>query len=86
MACSGGGKGHPGGLSEYMLAEAELCAPCPPGWNWETCASLPLVGLTAEKGLTRGGVRSGQRVLIHAGAGGGGQGSHLTCQSASAVT
>ena len=56
-----------------MLAEAELCAPCPPGWNWETCASLPLVGLTAEKGLTRGGVRSGQRVLIHAGAGGGGQ-------------
>lgn len=73
MTCGAGVKGHPGGLAEYLIAEAELCAPCPAGWSLEASASLPLVGLTAEEGLTRGGVRAGQRVLVHAGTGGVGQ-------------
>ena len=73
MTCGAGVKGHSGGLAEYMIAEADLCAPCPAGLPWEACASLPLVGLTAEEGLTRGGVRAGQRVLVHAGTGGVGQ-------------
>ena len=73
MTCGAGVKGHPGGLAEYLLAEADLCARCPDGLSWEACASLPLVGLTAEEGLTRGGVRAGQRILVHAGTGGVGQ-------------
>ena len=73
MTCGAGVKGHPGGLAEYMIAESDLCAPCPAGLSWEAYASLPLVGLTAEEGLCRGGVRTGQRVLVHAGTGGVGQ-------------
>ena len=73
MTAGAGVKGHPGGLAEYMIAEDHLCAFCPAGLSWEACASLPLVGLTAEEGLTRGGVKAGQRVLVHAGTGGVGQ-------------
>ena len=73
LTAGAGVKGHPGALAEYMIAEASLCAPCPAGLSWEACASLPLVGLTAEEGLTRGGVCAGQRVLVHAGTGGVGQ-------------
>lgn len=44
--------------------------------------SLPLAGLTAWQGLVRhGGLKSGQRVLVHAGAGGVG---HLAVQIAKA--
>lgn len=73
MACGGGVTGHPGALAEYQVVDASLCAPCPPDLPWETCASLPLVGLTAEEGLSRGQVQAGQKVLIHAGTGGVGQ-------------
>jgi len=73
MACSGGVIGFPGALAEYQVVESALCAPCPDGLGWEACAALPLVGLTADEGLTRGNVKSGQRVLIHAGTGGVGQ-------------
>jgi NADPH:quinone reductase len=73
MACGGGVTGYPGGLAEYQVIDSSLCAACPPGLSWEACAALPLVGLTADEGLTRAGVRDGQRVLVHAGTGGVGQ-------------
>ena len=73
MACAGGVVGFPGALAEYQVLEASLCAACPPGLSWEACAALPLVGLTADEGLTRGKVGPGQRVLVHAGTGGVGQ-------------
>ncbi len=81
MTCGAGVKGHPGSLAEYMLAEADLSARCPDGLSWEACAALPLVGLTAEEGLTRGNVKAGQRVLVHGGTGGVG---HLALQLAKA--
>jgi NADPH2:quinone reductase len=73
MACGGGVTGYPGALAEYQVIDASLCAPCPEGLSWEACAALPLVGLTAEEGLARGGVHAGQRILVHAGTGGVGQ-------------
>jgi len=73
MACGGGVVGYPGALAEYQVLDASLCARCPEGLGWEACAALPLVGLTAAEGLARGGVRAGQRVLVHAGTGGVGQ-------------
>ena len=73
MACGGGVTGYPGALAEYQVIDATLCAPCPAGLSWETCGALPLVGLTADEGLTRANVHAGQRVLVHAGTGGVGQ-------------
>lgn len=73
MACGGGVIGYPGALAEYQVIDSTLCAPCPAGLSWEACAALPLVGLTAEEGLERGGVKEGQNVLVHAGTGGVGQ-------------
>lgn len=73
IACGGGVKGYPGALAEYMAVDASMCAPAPEGLPWETAASLPLVGLTADEGLCRAHVQNGQRVLVHAGTGGVGQ-------------
>lgn len=73
IACGGGVKGYPGALAEFMVVDAAVCAPAPAGLAWEAAASLPLVGITADEGLCRAHVQAGQRVLIHAGAGGVGQ-------------
>jgi len=52
------------------VAEADL-APAPTTVSIEEAGSLPLVALTAWQALVeRGGVQPGQKVLIHAGAGG----------------
>ena len=52
------------------VAEADL-APMPATVTFEEAASLPLVALTAWQALVeKGNVRPGQRVLVHAGAGG----------------
>lgn len=52
------------------VAEADL-APAPATVSIEEAGSLPLVALTAWQALVeRGGVQPGQKVLIHAGAGG----------------
>jgi NADPH2:quinone reductase len=80
--CAGGVKGLPGALAEYMVADAALLAPKPAELDWEEAAALPLVTITAWEGLIdRAGVREGQRVLIHAGAGGVG---HVALQLAAA--
>src|SRR6185503_17564973 len=67
----GGVKGHPGALAEFMNADVRLLAPMPTGLTWEEAAALPLVSITAWDGLLdRAHVHSGQRVLVHGGAGG----------------
>ncbi|RVA47702.1 NADP-dependent oxidoreductase, partial [Mesorhizobium sp. M7A.F.Ca.US.001.01.1.1] len=54
----------------------------PKGAGHLEAGALPLAGLTAWQGLVRhGGLKSGQRVLVHAGAGGVG---HLAVQIAKA--
>ncbi|WP_156758552.1 type I polyketide synthase, partial [Actinokineospora pegani] len=51
--------------------DARLVAPVPAGWSWAQGAATPIVFLTAWYGLRDlGGLRAGERVLIHAGTGG----------------
>ncbi|BCG93225.1 NADP-dependent oxidoreductase [Mesorhizobium sp. 131-2-1] len=68
--------------AELVAAPAKEVAPKPEGIDHAHAAALPLAGLTAWQGLVRhGGVREGQRVLVHAAAGGVG---HLAVQIAKA--
>ena len=70
--CAGGFKGlASGALAEKMLADAALVSIKPKNLSFTEAAALPLVSLTAWFALAdRGKVRSGDKVLIHAGCGG----------------
>lgn len=68
--------------AELAAVPANEIAPKPNGIDHIHAAALPLAGLTAWQGLVRhGGLKQGQRVLIHAAAGGVG---HLAVQIAKA--
>ncbi|CCV15954.1 NADP-dependent oxidoreductase [Mesorhizobium sp. STM 4661] len=68
--------------AELAAVPADEIAPKPEGIDHVHAAALPLAGLTAWQGLVRhGGLKQGQRVLIHAAAGGVG---HLALQIAKA--
>ncbi|WP_225851389.1 hypothetical protein, partial [Streptomyces sp. HPF1205] len=48
-----------------------MLAPIPEGWSFAEAASVPIVFLTAWYAFRDlGSVRAGERVLVHAGAGG----------------
>lgn len=71
-----------GAYAELAAAPADEIAAKPAAIDHAHAAALPLAGLTAWQGLVRHGrIQSGQRVLIHAGAGGVG---HLAVQIAKA--
>ncbi|RUU00667.1 NADP-dependent oxidoreductase [Mesorhizobium sp. USDA-HM6] len=71
-----------GAYAELAAAPADEIAIKPAGIDHAHAAALPLAGLTAWQGLVRHGrIQSGQRALIHAGAGGVG---HLAVQIAKA--
>ncbi|MFF0462657.1 NADP-dependent oxidoreductase [Streptomyces mexicanus] len=74
---------HPAGAyAEYVAAPARHFAPRPQGLDHIRAAGLPLAGLTAWQALVdTADVRPGQRVLVHAAAGGVG---HLAVQIAKA--
>ncbi len=56
------------------IAEESMVVPIPTGWSFAAAASVPVAFLTAYIALVEiGGLSAGQRVLIHAGAGGVGQ-------------
>ncbi len=93
---SGGGTGLPevgtavhamlgwdrGGYADYAVVKATELAPQPDELGDAEAAAVPLAGLTAWQGLfDHGGLRAGQRVLIHGGAGGVG---HFAVQFAKA--
>ena len=60
-----------GALETYVTTMPELIRPMPSGLSFEAAASLPVLITTAHHALVEcSGLRSGQRVLIHAGAGG----------------
>ncbi|MFF5213125.1 NADP-dependent oxidoreductase [Streptosporangium sp. NPDC000396] len=62
-----------GAAAEYAAVEARNLAPMPNSLDFEQAAALPLAGLTAWQGLfTHGGLRTGQRVVVHGAAGGTG--------------
>ena len=77
--CAGGLADLQGTLAEYMLADARLIAPKPKTLSMREAAALPLVGITAFEGLQRAGAQTGQKVLVHGGAGGVG---HVAVQLA----
>lgn len=71
---AGGIGGAQGTLAEYIAVDARLIASKPYALGMREAAALPLVFITAWEGLVdHANVRSGQRVLIHGGAGGVGQ-------------
>lgn len=81
--CVGGFKGIPGVLSEYALADSRLLSKKPFSLSMKEAAVLPLVGITAWNALIdRGQLSEGQKVLVHAGAGGVG---HIALQLAKAM-
>jgi NADPH:quinone reductase-like Zn-dependent oxidoreductase len=60
-----------GGFAEYVALNANLCVPKPAKLDHAAAAAVPLAGITAWQGLfDHGQLNSGQRVLIHGGAGG----------------
>ncbi|MEU4097106.1 zinc-dependent alcohol dehydrogenase family protein [Streptomyces sp. NPDC026673] len=60
-----------GSLAEYAAVDARLLAHKPHALTMRQAAALPLVLITAWEGLVdRAGVREGQKVLVHGGAGG----------------
>ena len=63
----------PGALASEALTTAELVAPAPPGIPAAALATVPSAFVTAALAFELAGLKSGQRVLIHAGAGGVGQ-------------
>lgn len=79
---TGGVAGLPGSLAEFASVDARLLAPMPSNLSMREAAAMPLIFITAWEGLVdRASVRSGQKVLIHGGAGGVG---HIAIQIARA--
>ncbi|WP_371480654.1 NADP-dependent oxidoreductase [Kitasatospora sp. NBC_00315] len=71
-----------GGYAQYVAAPARHFAPKPAGLDHVQAAALPLAALTAWQALMdMAALREGQRVLVHAAAGGVG---HLAVQVAKA--
>ncbi|MEW2395145.1 type I polyketide synthase [Streptomyces sp. NPDC046862] len=61
----------PAAFGPVAVTEDRWLAPMPDGWTFEQAASVPIAYLTAYYGLVDlAGVRPGQKVLVHAGAGG----------------
>jgi NADPH:quinone reductase-like Zn-dependent oxidoreductase len=60
-----------GAYAEYVSVNADLVAASPSTMTMEEAASVPLAALTAWQGLhEKGGLASGQTVLVHGGSGG----------------
>jgi NADPH:quinone reductase-like Zn-dependent oxidoreductase len=71
-----------GGYAEYAIVTPGEAARKPASVDYVAAAAVPLAGLTAWQGLFRyGGLKAGQRVLIHGGSGGVG---HFAIQFAKA--
>jgi NADPH:quinone reductase-like Zn-dependent oxidoreductase len=63
--------GLAGANAQYVATKAAFCAPKPKSLNFEYAAAVPLTALTAWLGMVETAkVAKGQRVLIHAAAGG----------------
>ncbi|MEU4270702.1 SDR family NAD(P)-dependent oxidoreductase [Streptomyces sp. NPDC026092] len=61
----------PGGFGPLAVVDRRLVVPVPEGWTWVEAAALPSAYATARYGLVDlAGVRPGDRVLVHAAAGG----------------
>ncbi len=68
--------------AQYALVEANELVLIPESMDFATAAALPLAGMTALQALRKGGISSGQRVLILGASGGVG---HFAVQIAKAA-
>ena len=60
-----------GAFGAVAVSDRRLLVPVPEGWSWARAASVPIVYLTAFYGLVDlAGVKEGERLLVHAAAGG----------------
>ena len=60
-----------GAFGSVAVTDRRLLVPVPQGWSWAQAASVPIVYLTAYHGLVDlAKVRAGERLLVHAAAGG----------------
>ncbi len=60
-----------GGYAEYVVTDRANVMPLPDDWSFEEGAAMPVNYATAYAGLVRyGNVREGEKVLLHAAAGG----------------
>ncbi|WP_344521074.1 type I polyketide synthase, partial [Paractinoplanes durhamensis] len=58
-------------FAPVVVVDHRMVVRMPVGWSFEVAASVPVVFVTAMLGLRElGGVRAGERVLVHAAAGG----------------
>src|SRR5216683_7851453 len=79
---TGGVGGLQGSLAQYAAVDADLLAPKPANLTMREAAAVPLIFITAWEGLVdRAAAHSGQKVLVHGGAGGVG---HIAVQIARA--
>ncbi|CAE8623413.1 unnamed protein product [Polarella glacialis] len=61
----------PGCLSTYHLAPAPLLTQKPPSWSFEEACTMPVIFVTVEESLgDLAKLKKGERVLVHAAAGG----------------
>jgi acyl transferase domain-containing protein/D-arabinose 1-dehydrogenase-like Zn-dependent alcohol dehydrogenase/acyl carrier protein len=59
------------GAGPVAITDHRLLAPMPAGWTFAEAATVPVAFLTAYYGLRRlGGIRPGERLLLHAATGG----------------
>ncbi|WP_303323927.1 NADP-dependent oxidoreductase [Actinomyces radicidentis] len=83
---------HMGTFAERVAVDASVVAPAPSGTSLAEAASLPLAALTAWQALVdRGHLAAGQKVIVHAGAGGVGSlaiqiAKHLGAEVATTVS
>ncbi|GMA49791.1 NAD(P)H quinone oxidoreductase [Alicyclobacillus contaminans] len=76
-----------GGYAEYAAIPAEMAMRIPDSFRFEEAAAIPEVFLTAYLNLFwLGGLRAGQRVLVHAGASGVGTAAIQLIREAGAVS
>ena len=59
-----------GAFGPEVVTRAELVAPAPPGMAAAALATVPVAFATAALAFDRAGLAAGERVLVHAGAGG----------------
>ncbi len=59
-----------GALAELVCADESALAPKPAGLSFEEAAGVPQSALVALQGLRAGGIRKGQKVLVHGASGG----------------
>ena len=59
-----------GTFAEYIAVDSSVVAKKPDNLNFVEAASIPLVGLTTVQVFEKANIKSGDKVLIHAGSGG----------------